>query len=151
MVSYVVADKGYDDHKLHDFSRYKGFDLVCPIRRYRHTKGERLKLVQFYRSALGQGLYSWGSVSVEPLIEHIKDVFATDPLPVRGYDKPRSVVLLSVLLYQLMIYYNHLTGRPLRALKHMLVSLKCIKIFLLWNYAQALYNCPQNLIYFAVQ
>lgn len=39
---------------------------------------------------------------------------------VRGYDKVRSIVLLYVLLYQLMVYYNHLAGRPLRALKHML-------------------------------
>ncbi len=29
-------------------------------------------------------------------------------------------VLLSLLLYQVMVYHNHLTGRPLRALKHML-------------------------------
>jgi hypothetical protein len=31
-------------------------------------------------------------------------------------------VLLSVLLYQMMVYYNQVTGRPLRALKHMLGS-----------------------------
>jgi len=43
----------------------------------------------------------------------------------RGVDLYRgaeSVVLLSVLLYQLMAYYNRLTGRPSRALKHMLGS-----------------------------
>lgn len=56
------------------------------------------------------------------MIEHIKDVFAIDPLPVRGFDKARSIVLISVLLYQIMVYYNYLTGRPLRALKHMLGS-----------------------------
>ncbi len=52
----------------------------------------------------------------------MKDVFAIDPLPVRGFDKVRSIVLLSVLLYQVMVYYNYLTGRPLRALKYMLGS-----------------------------
>ena len=52
----------------------------------------------------------------------MKDVFTIDPLPVRGFDKVRSIVLLSVLLYQVMVYYNHLTGRPLRVLKHMLGS-----------------------------
>ena len=71
---------------------------------------------------MGQHVYSCRSVSVEPLIEHIKDVFDVDPLPVRGYDNARSIVLLSVLLYQVMVDYNHLTGRPLRALKHMLGS-----------------------------
>ncbi|MEM3085454.1 MAG: hypothetical protein QXP61_10275 [Nitrososphaerales archaeon] len=56
------------------------------------------------------------------MIEHIKDVFDIDPLPVRGLDKAKSIVLLSVLLYQVMVYYNYLTRRPLRALKHMLGS-----------------------------
>jgi len=121
-IRYIIADEGYDDHELYQFSRYRGFDLVCPIRRYRHTKGDRLKLIQFYRSELGQNIYSCRNISVEPLIEHIKDVLNIDPLQVRGYDKARSIVLISVLLYQLMVYYNHLTRRPLRALKHMLGS-----------------------------
>jgi hypothetical protein len=121
-VRYAVADEGYDDHALYDFSRYRGFELVCPITRYEHTDGERLELMHFYDSELGQCIYSWRSKSVEPLIEHIKDVFDIDPLPVRGLDKAKSIVLLSVLLYQVMVYYNYLTGRPLRALKHMLGS-----------------------------
>ena len=60
------------------------------------------------------------AISVEPLIEQIKDIFDIDPLPVRGFDKARSIVLISILLYQLMVYHNYLTGRPLKALKHML-------------------------------
>ena len=43
----------------------------------------------------------------------MKDVFAIDPLPVKGFDKARSIVLISILLYQLMVYYNYLIGRPL--------------------------------------
>ncbi len=46
-VRYVATDEGYDDHKPHDFSRYKGFNLVCPVIRYRSTKPERLQHVQF--------------------------------------------------------------------------------------------------------
>ncbi len=84
------------------------------------TSGERLELVHFYQSGLGQLVYSWRSKSVEPLFEQIKDVFGIDPLPVRRFDKARMFVLLAVLLYQLMVYYNHLSGRPLRTLKHML-------------------------------
>jgi Transposase DDE domain. len=37
-IRYVAADEGYDDHELYDFSRYRGLQLVCPIKRYRHTK-----------------------------------------------------------------------------------------------------------------
>ncbi len=121
MVRYVVGDEGYDDHKLCDFSRYRGHP-VFPLERYRHTTDNRLALLQFYQSEFGQHVYSRRSISVEPLIEHMKDVFTIDPLPVRGFDKARSIVLISILLYQLMVYYNYLTGRPLRALKHMLGS-----------------------------
>ncbi len=122
MVRYVVGDEGYDDHKLCDFSGYRGHP-VFPLERYRHTTdNNRLALLQFYQSEFGQHVYSRRSISVEPLIEQIKDVFDIDPLPVRGFDKARSIVLISILLYQLMVYYNYLTGRPLRALKHMLGS-----------------------------
>ena len=65
-----------------------------------------MKLVDFYESALGQVVYSRRGVSIEPLIEHIKSVFRIDPVPVRGCDKVRGIVLLSVLLYQILVYYN---------------------------------------------
>ena len=90
--------------------------------RYENTSPERIELVFFYESELGQLVYSWRSKSVEPLFEQIKDVFGIDPLPVRGFDKAKTFVLLSVLVYQLTVYHNHVTGRPLRALKHMLGS-----------------------------
>jgi len=103
---FMVADPGYDDHDLYDSSLKIGFQLVCPVRRYRKTPEERLKLVDFYESALGQVVYSRRGVSIEPLIEHIKSVFRIDPVPVRGSDRVRSIVLLSVLLYQILVYYN---------------------------------------------
>jgi hypothetical protein len=121
-VRYVDGDRGYDVDDLYELSRERGFDLVCPIGRYENTHPDRIELVFFYESELGQLVYSWRSKSVEPLFEQIKDVFGIDPLPVRGFDGAESIVLLSVLLYQLMVYYNRLTGRPSRALKHMLGS-----------------------------
>jgi hypothetical protein len=54
----MVADPGYDGKKLYDLSLKRGFQLVCPIRRYKNTPVERLKLVDFYQSALGQVIYS---------------------------------------------------------------------------------------------
>ena len=47
-IHYMSADPGYDDHELYDLSTKKGFQLVCPVRRYRKTQKERLKLVDFY-------------------------------------------------------------------------------------------------------
>jgi hypothetical protein len=45
------------------------------------------------------------------LIEHIKSMFRIDPLPARGFHTVSAIVLLSVLLYQLMVYYNCKTER----------------------------------------
>jgi DDE family transposase len=87
----MVADPGYDDHELYESSLKTGFQLVCPVRRYKKTPEERLKL-DFYQSALGQIIYSRRRISIEPLIEHIKSVFRTDPVPVRGLDKVRVVL-----------------------------------------------------------
>jgi hypothetical protein len=119
-VRYVDGDQGYSVDELYELSRRRGFELVCPIGRYENTHQDRLELVFFYESELGQLVYSWRSKSVEPLFEQIKDVFCIDPLPVRGLDKASALVLLSVLLYQVIVYYNGVTGRQSRALKHML-------------------------------
>ncbi|MFZ0511570.1 MAG: hypothetical protein WAM14_08190 [Candidatus Nitrosopolaris sp.] len=81
--------------------------------------------MNFYDSELGQAIYSWRSISVAPLIEHIKDVFKIDPLPVRRCKKVAAIVLLSVLIYQIMVYYNCKTGnKQPKAIKHMLGSYK---------------------------
>ena len=68
----MAADSGYDDHKLYDLSIHRrGFELVCPVSEiYKHTSGDRLPLINFYESELGQEIYSWRGISVEPLIEH---------------------------------------------------------------------------------
>jgi hypothetical protein len=124
-VRYVTGDSGYDDHNLYSLSiDRRGFELVCPVSEiYNHTSSDRLQLIEFYESELGQIIYSWRSISVEPLIEHIKEVFRIDPLPIRGYQKAAAIVLLSVLTYQIMVYYNCKTGnKQPRVIKHMLGS-----------------------------
>ena len=103
----MIADPGYDDKKLYEYSKkVLGIDLVCPVERYKSTSKERLELVCFYESALGKAIYSQRRISIEPLIEHIKSIFRIDPLPARGFHTVSAIVLLSVLLYQLMVYYN---------------------------------------------
>jgi hypothetical protein len=57
-IHYMVADPGYDDQKMYDLSMTKGFQLVCPVKRYKSTPEERLKLVDYYQSALGQVIYT---------------------------------------------------------------------------------------------
>jgi hypothetical protein len=86
-IYFVVADPGYGDKQLYDLSMAKGFQLVSPVRRYKNTPEERLKLVDFYQPPLGQVIYSRRFISIEPLIEHIKSVFRIDPVPARGHDR----------------------------------------------------------------
>ena len=117
----MTADPGYDDHELYDLSMSLGFQPVCPVYRYRNTPKERLKLADFHESALGQVVYSKRGTSIEPLIEHIKSIFRVDQLPVRGYDKACAIVLLSVLLYQILVYYNcKMQKDNPRAIKYMI-------------------------------
>jgi len=127
-IHYMTADPGYDnDHKLYDLSMDLywiciGFQLICPVHRYRNTPPDRLELVDFcYESALGQAVYSKRSKSIEPLIEHIKSVFRLDSLPIRGCDKACAIVLLSALLYQVLVYYNcKIEKDSPRAIKYMI-------------------------------
>ena len=118
----MAADPVCDDRKLCEYGKKTpGMDLVCPVERYKSTSKKRLELVCFYESALGQAIYSRRRISVEPLIGHIKSVFRIDPLSVRGFHAVSAVVLLSVLLYQIMVYYNCKTStiNP-KSIKYML-------------------------------
>jgi hypothetical protein len=48
-------------------------------------------------------------------------VFKIDPIPIRGFHTVSAIVLLSVLLYQIMVYYNCKTEKinP-KSIKYML-------------------------------
>ncbi len=122
-VLYMIADPGYDAKGLYEYSKNTlGIDLVCPVvERYESTLKKRLELVCFYESVLGQAIYNQRGISVEPLIEHIKSIFRIDPLPARGFHVVSAIVLLSVLLYQIMVYYNCKTEKinP-KSIKYML-------------------------------
>ena len=67
----MIGDSGYDDHKLYDLSIKEDLNCMSSIE-VKNTPNNRLELIQFYESELGQAIYSWRSKSIEPLIEHIK-------------------------------------------------------------------------------
>ena len=121
-VLYMASDPGYDDKKLYEYSKKTlGIDLVCPVKRYESTSKKRLELVCFYESTLGQTIYNQRGISIEPLIEHIKSVFRIDQLPAPGFHTVSVIVLLSVLLYQIMVYYNCKVGNSNpKSIKYML-------------------------------
>jgi hypothetical protein len=121
-VLYMIADPGHDAKKLYEYSKNTPrIDLICPVKRYKSTSKKRLDLVCFYESELGQAMYNLRRISIEPLIEHIKYVFRIDPIPVHGFHTVSAIVLLSVLLYQVLVYYNCKTGKSNpKSIKYML-------------------------------
>ncbi len=120
-VLYTIADPGYDAKKLYEHSKELGIDLICPVERYESTFKKRLELVCFYESEIGQSIYSRRRISIEPLIEHIKSVFMIDQLSVRGFQSVSAIILLSILLHQIMVYYNCKTEKSNpKSIKYML-------------------------------
>jgi hypothetical protein len=94
---------------------------VCSVERYKNSSKKRLEIVCFYESEMGQSIYNRRRIFIEPLIENIKSVFRIDPLPIRGFNAVSAIVFLSVLLYQIMVYYNCKTDKlnP-KSIKYML-------------------------------
>jgi hypothetical protein len=120
LVPYMVADSLYSSEKLYYSSKEKGITLVCPIKRYRHTKGIRLKRYHFFRSGRGQKIIRRRN-SIERMFDRIKDTFGISYLPVKGERNVTSYVLMCVFVYQIAIYYNCMMGvnKP-QCVKHML-------------------------------
>lgn len=120
LVWHVAADSIYSGQKLYDYSARKGIVLVCPIKRYRHTKGQRLKRHHLFRSRKGQRIIHKRS-AIERTFDRTKDTFGIEPLPVRGYLDVSSYVLTCVFVYQVAVYYNCKIGkkRP-QCVKHMI-------------------------------
>ena len=64
--------------------RQKTSEVITPIRQYPRTPPERIKLMEFYNSAIGQELHADRKTSIEPLFEIFKDAFGIRAVPVKG-------------------------------------------------------------------
>ena len=68
-----------------------------------------------------------------------RDVFTIDPLPVRGFDKVRSIVLLSVLLYQVIVLQSS-SGKTIKGIEAYvgkLINQMHQVIFVIWDCTHA--------------
>lgn len=106
----ILADPAYDNFNLYDFCTKNKTRLICPIKIYPSTPPERIVLADFYNSQEGQELYADRKISIEPLFEIFKDTFNIRTVPVKGFEKVKSFVLICVLVYQLTVYYNCIIG-----------------------------------------
>ena len=104
----MVADQGYDDKELYEYiKKTLRIDLVCPQLDDMNIPKRGLSLYAFINWYYEQTIYNKRRTSIESLIEHIKSVFRINPLQVRGFHTVSAIVYyLSVLLYQIMVYYN---------------------------------------------
>ncbi len=96
LVKNILCDPAYDDSKLYCFSNKKHLRLITPIKQYPHTLLERINLVGFYNSVIGQELYRDRKISIESLFEILKSTFRIGILPVKGFDNVKSFVLICV-------------------------------------------------------
>ena len=110
LINNILADPAYDEGSLYHFSNENNLRLIFPIKRYPHTPPDRIKLVEFYNSVMGQELYSQRKVSIEPLFKIIKYTFNIRTVPMKGFENVKSFVLICVLVYQLVVYYNCVIG-----------------------------------------
>ena len=118
-VSVNVADAGHDDQHLYALSHARGVRLQASLRG-RVRSPCRLRLQGLLQSEEGRAVQRLRSITVEPLIGQMKDLFKPDPMPVKGQSNASSLWLPGALTYQLCVLHNHLEGRPPRQIKHML-------------------------------
>jgi hypothetical protein len=116
-IKYLLGDKGYDDKTLRSKCLESGALLITPMKRYGHMRPERKRWLKFYRSKIGRKRYSQRAKTIEPLFSHLKGLFNTEKLTVKGLQNVRSFLSLCVWIYQTLIYYNFVYQRPLRRLR----------------------------------
>lgn len=122
-IKYLLADKGYDDKTLRSICQRAKSLLITPMKRYKHMNPERKSCLKFYRSKAGRKRYSQRAKTIEPLIGHIKELFNTEKLQIKGLKNVQSFLSLCVWIYQTLIYYNFIYQRPMRRLKDLVCAL----------------------------
>lgn len=127
-VQAVLADSGYDNNRFADrIEQTPGRRFLCPpqprahrpepgrsVHRGRRERSRRRRWARyrFYRSKQGQRLYARRSLSVEPWHAWFKRLFDVQHrVRHRGLNNNRTHLTACVLLYQLLLRYNHRQGQ----------------------------------------
>jgi len=132
---YLLADAGYDSNAVGEAVEWDGGRrtrrrLLCPEvprpntkrRRQPHNRETRERQYhrrlrdgrrQFRRSRRGRALYARRKTSVEPFHAQLKHLFDLEQrVWHRRLDNNRTMILAAISAYQLLLTYNHRTGRP---------------------------------------
>jgi len=106
----VLADPAHGDKSPCLFSNKKKPRLITPIKQYPRTPPERTRLVEFYNSVICKELYADRKIPIEPAFEYLKEMSDVRAVPAKGFGSVKLLVLICVLAYQLMAYYNCVIG-----------------------------------------
>lgn len=110
LLQNILADPAYDGDDFHTSCKEKKLRLICPVTVYDSTPPDRIRLAEFFHSQEGQELYMDRKTTIEPLFQTFKDTFNIRTVSVKGLNNVKSFVLICVLVYQLAVYYNCVTG-----------------------------------------
>ena len=107
----VLADEGYDDHKLIQKVEIKaggGYHrrMLVPMEARRHTPEWRRGHAAWYQSERGQAVYARRKITIAPRFEILKNIFDHRRSWMKGLKNNQAIMLLVVLCHQLLIYYN---------------------------------------------
>ena len=122
----LVADSGYDDGKLTDKCEFRKNDkhitrrLVVPMKKHKHTSSKRLPYIRFFKSEHGQRLFRLRKITVEPMFDILKSLFSLKPVWMKGKRNVQPLLLLTVFVYQLLLLFNFVNGRPVSHVKYIL-------------------------------
>ncbi len=109
LVDNILCDLAYDDPLL-PIQQQETFEINYSnktIPQYTTRKNQTRRVLQFYNWT--RFVFTKKSFN-RTLFEIFKDTFNIRTVPVKGLCNVKSFVLICVLVYQLTVYYNCVTG-----------------------------------------
>ena len=121
----VLADEGYDDNELIRQVEQKvgsgfGRRMLLPMKVYKYTPDGRREYALWFKSEAGQKLFRRRKTTIERWFGRLKDLFDYKRCWMKGLKNNRALMLLILLAYQLLIYYNWNRGAKLARVKEIL-------------------------------
>jgi transposase len=114
----LLADSGFDDQHLANCCNRRKVTLVTPILKVgKSSPKKRLARAALFATPDVREAFVLRKTSVEPFQGQLKDVFGLERLPVKGLLNVRTLCVLAVVTYCLLVLFNVGLGRSARAIK----------------------------------
>jgi hypothetical protein len=114
---FILADSGFDDHKLFELCRALSTTLVTPVSTTELSSLERCQRETMYLDYLDLRFYQRRSVTIEPLFGYVKGLFDLQELHQHGLYNAQAEILGAMAAYNLIVLLNVVEKLPVRAVK----------------------------------